>query len=81
MLFHAMHISSPLTESTQFDIDLHHHRIYLVMKTDEKQTHKIDGQFDLLNQSPELYESRSNDLDRNMSSPAWKNGMPWYVTQ
>jgi hypothetical protein len=37
MLFHAMHILSPLTESTQFDIDLHHHhhQIYLVMKTDE----------------------------------------------
>lgn len=30
----------------------------------------------LLNQSPELYESRSRDLERNMSSPAWKKGIP-----
>jgi hypothetical protein len=55
--------------------------IWLWKRWNNEQTQKTDGQFDLLNQSPELYESRSNDLDRNMSSPAWKNGMPWYVTQ
>jgi hypothetical protein len=31
----------------------------------------------LLNQSPELYESRSMDLDLSISSPAWKKGIPW----
>lgn len=31
---------------------------------------------DLLNQSPELYESRSRDFERRISSPAWKNGIP-----
>mmetsp|Transcript_34898 Transcript_34898/g.88417 ORF Transcript_34898/g.88417 Transcript_34898/m.88417 type:complete len:213 (-) Transcript_34898:471-1109(-) len=30
-----------------------------------------------LNQSPLLYESRSSDLERSSSSPAWKKGMPW----
>lgn len=30
----------------------------------------------LLNQSPELYESRSSDFERNISSPEWKNGIP-----
>src|ERR1700674_4295955 len=29
-----------------------------------------------LNQSPELKLFRSNDLERRMSSPAWKNGTP-----
>lgn len=32
---------------------------------------------DLLNQSPELYESRSIDFDRSNSSPQWKNGIPF----
>lgn len=32
---------------------------------------------DLLNQSPELYESRSSDFERSISSPAWKNGIPY----
>ena len=30
----------------------------------------------LLNQSPELYESRSSDFERRISSPEWKNGIP-----
>lgn len=31
---------------------------------------------DLLNQSPELYESRSIDFERSISSPQWKKGIP-----
>jgi len=30
----------------------------------------------LLNQSPELYESRSSDFERSISSPEWKKGTP-----
>lgn len=32
---------------------------------------------DLLNQSPELYESRSRDFERRISSPEWKKGIPY----
>lgn len=34
----------------------------------------------LLNQSPELYESRSSDFERRISSPQWKKGIPCRVT-
>ena len=44
------------------------------LKTKESNSTRIT--MDLLNQSPELYESRSSDFERSISSPEWKNGIP-----